>query len=273
MDTIVRAVDLKNTCILQVYKRPEYLKRQVNAILDQTFPPSDIWLVVNKVGDTDKDYWMEETIHEMEMHIHNRTKKWPSVFTIDPNRKYHPRFAIGLLADSHFISFFDDDTIPGKRWFESCYNECVKQPGIYGTAGVILNSIQYVDHQRAGWAEPNEETVRCDLVGHAWFMQRSHLPAMWIDPPASLENGEDIQLSFGVQKYTGANTYCPPHPKNDPDRWGSLKGWEFGNDSKASSNGSLMDIPEFYKQRDFCIMYGVQNGWKTVRGIEKMFGG
>lgn len=269
MDTITRVVDLKNTVILNVYKRPEYLIEQVEAILSQTFPPDDIWIVVNK--DQDYSIIVSEEVLNADRLIRSKLGKPPTVIRLNPNKKYHARFAIALLVDTYYVSFFDDDTIPGRRWFESCYNEDNKHPGIYGTAGVILNSPQYVHHERIGWPSMNEETTRVDLCGHAWFLRREYLQAMWVDPPASLENGEDIQLSFQLQKYAGVNTYCPPHPEDDKDRWGSLKGWEYGNDKKASSNGSLMSIPDFYSQRDYCIMYGLTKGWKTVKGIEKMF--
>lgn len=275
LDTITRAKDLTNTCILTVYKRPEYLREQVEAVLNQTFPPTEVWFVFNSrsefnnyIDHEDGDLW-----YDIVDRITEVTGKEPVCIDFNPNKKYHARFAVGLLTNSYYVSFFDDDSVCGARWFENCYNCEQQQPGIYGSAGVILDSPQYVHHRRAGWPSRNKEIQRVDLVGHAWFMKRAYLPSMWIDPVFTFENGEDIQLSFQAQKYAKVNTFVPPHPEDCKEMWGSTKGWEYGNDEKASSNGSLKDIPQFYMERDHCIMYGLQNGWKTVNGIEKMFGG
>ena len=43
MDQIVRAKDLGNTVILNVYKRPEYLQEQIEALISQTYRPTQVW--------------------------------------------------------------------------------------------------------------------------------------------------------------------------------------------------------------------------------------
>jgi hypothetical protein len=98
-------------------------------------------------------------------------------------------------------------------------------------------------------------------------MKREHLNYMWYETPFTLENGEDIQLSFLAKKHGNVKTYCPPHPPNDPAMWSSIKPEEYGNDNKASSNGSLKSIPQFYAERDQCISHGIDNGWETVNKI------
>ena len=90
---------------------------------------------------------------------------------------------------------------------------------------------------------------------------------MWFETPYTLENGEDIQLSYLAKKHGGVKTYCPPHPAQNKRMFSSLKPEEYGNDNKASSNGSLKSIPDFYRERDECISHAINNGWKTVLNI------
>ena len=253
---------MSNTVILNVYKRVEYLKEQVNAILCQTVKPTDIWIWDNCEESQRIEH--KEILKNVSTKINNELGKKPCIFDSSVNKKYHARFAIGLLASTEYVSFFDDDTIPGDMWFENCLNTMKETPGILGGAGCILYSKHYAQHQRVGWPGQNPVTCRADLVGHAWFMKRDHLNYMWYETPFTFENGEDIQLSYLAKKYGNVNTYTPPHPSEKPRMHSSLKAEEYGNDSKASSNGSLMSIPHFYAQRDSCIDYCLKNGWKTL---------
>jgi hypothetical protein len=101
------------------------------------------------------------------------------------------------------------------------------------------------------------------LVGHAWFFKRDWLQYLWREKPFMWDNGEDIQFSYLAQKYGNIDTYVPPHPKNDPTKSSSLKGYEYGVDSKATSTPENHKI--FYPQRDACVRNAIANGWKTVR--------
>jgi glycosyltransferase involved in cell wall biosynthesis len=242
------------TVILNCYKRPQYLQEQLNSIKNQTVKPKEIWL------------WINTT--EENKNFNPESLGFDKVFRSSTNCKYHARFAIGLLARTEYIAFFDDDTIPGDMWFENCLNTLKTHDGILGGAGCILASRLYYQHYRFGWPSQNEQTVEVDLVGHAWFLRRSHLNYMWYEIPATLENGEDIQLSFLAKKHGNIRTYCPPHPSNNLRLHSSLKAMEYGNDNKASSNGSIKPIQQFYSERDYCVSYSIDNGWKTVLGVK-----
>lgn len=240
------------TTILNVYRRPYYLQEQINAILAQTIK-SEIWIWVNYHEDN-KDFDF------------SKLTGVARIVKSDHNFKYHGRFTLGLLADTKVVAVFDDDTIPGVNWYKNCIESYNKQPGIYVGAGVILHSKSYAQHTRVGWPSMNSDITRVDLGGHAWFLPKQALQCMFIETPY-LNNGEDIQLSFNALKYANIQTFCPPHPTNDRTLWSSLSAVEKGNDNKASSNGSLMPVNDFYKQRDDCVGYALKNGWKTVKNI------
>jgi len=242
------------TVILNCYKRPEYLKEQLDAVNNQTVGPREVWLWVNDAEENQFEGMFENY-------------KFDRVFRSSVNCKYHARFAAGLLAQTEYIAFFDDDTIPGKRWFENCLNCIDDKPGIYGGAGVIMTSRDYTYHERVGWPSNNEEIKQVDLVGHAWFLKRKDLNYLWSEIPMSFDNCEDLQLSYLAQKHGNVNTYCPPHPAGDTELHSSLNPWVYGNDSKASSNGSLMPFEVFYGERNRCIKLALDDGWQTVNRI------
>jgi hypothetical protein len=59
--------------------------------------------------------------------------------------------------------------------------------------------------------------------------------------------GEDMHFSYTLQKYLGLNTYVPPHPKDDKEMWGSIKGWEMGTEKNALSfNESNIHLMDYY---------------------------
>lgn len=239
------------TVILNGYKRPEYLKEQVEAIRGQSVKPKEVWLWIN----TCENVCFPEKIEGIDV-----------VVKSSRNFKYHGRFSLGLLATTKYLAFFDDDTIPGIDWFSNCFSSLKDNPNsIIGGVGVLMKSSKYYYmHDRAGWANPSDKNVEVDLAGHAWFLEKNILNNLWSEELPSLNNGEDIQLSFLSWIKNKVKTICPPHPENNKNMWSSLKAWDYGNDKKASSNGSLMSIPEFYSQRDIILQYYMTRGYTPV---------
>lgn len=243
------------TVILSSYKRPHTLNEQLNAIKNQTVKPSDILLWHNESGIPFK---CDD----------------PSVKTIvcNHNWKYHGRFTLAYLAKTEYIAVFDDDTIPGNRWFENCINTMKVSPGILGTAGVYLTGHTYNPWISVGWQPNAVKSVNIqevDLVGHCWFFKREWIKYFWMEDPISLHNGEDIQFSYSAQKYGKINSYVPPHPVNDHSLWGSLPdtGMRYGADPGTAS--SLSSPSSFLDDRGVIVRECIARGWKICceRGI------
>jgi len=135
-------------------------------------------------------------------------------------------------------------------------------PGILGGVGVLLKEDRYYGHDRVGWSNPNESVQEVDLVGHAWFVERESIIDLWREEPFCWDNGEDIQLSYMAQKYSGTKTYVPPHPAGNLDKFSSTKGMSYGVDNKATSRPS--NHQTFYNQRDECVKNATKNGWEPV---------
>lgn len=242
------------TVILNAYRRPYNLKMQIEAIRNQSCPPEQIWLWVNA--------------HEDNEGFDYKNLGVDRIFHNDYNWKFYGRFAAALLADTEYIAIFDDDTIPGRRWLENCFQTMETHEGILGSAGIILKSGEYMNHDRCGWPSQNRDVTEVDLVGHAWFFKREWLKYLWQEKPVTWDNGEDIQFAFMAKIHGGVPTYCPPHPPEDRELHGSILGNELGIDNKATSTNSNVSHAQFFSERDTCVQTGIKKGWNTVKGIK-----
>lgn len=240
------------TVILNVYRRPHLLKEQIHAIRNQTmFKNAEIWVWVN--------------YHEDNQDFDFKSLDCDRITINDHNWKYFGRYSLAMLSQKRFISFFDDDTIPGSKWFENCLR-AFKEHGenvVLGGAGIILEQDDYFHHKRSGWAVKNEEDEEVDLIGHAWFLTKDILKHVWREEPFSYETGEDIHLSAMAQKYGNCKTFTPRHPDTDRELWSSLKGNQYGIDKVASSKKE--NHLQFYALRDKIVYELIQNGWRTVK--------
>lgn len=217
------------TAILTLYKRPYTLIEQLNAIINQSIAPDNIILWINKAENI--------TIPEIPRPIKDK------LIIIESSKNFGvwARFSVGLLVSSEYICIFDDDTIPGKDWFANCLTSMNSKEGLYGTIGLkFLNCSGYeYEKPRMGWEGKNENIEQVDIVGHSWFFKKKWLSLLWqINPDYSymFTAGEDIAFSYILQKYE-IPTYVPPHPKSNPNLWGSNpeKANSYGTDSAAIS--------------------------------------
>jgi len=243
------------TTIFNVYRRPQNLQMQVDAVLNQTVQSEQIWVWRNHHEDS----------QNLDLKSVRGLTRW---INSDYNWKFYGRFAAALLADTEYVAIFDDDTVPGNDWFRNCLETMKTHEGILGSAGVILHSSTYVPHERSGWPKNNESPERVDLVGHSWFFKRDWLKYLWMEKPFTWDNGEDIQFSYLAQKHGGIQTFTPPHPVSNHELHGSIFGYQLGVDSVASS---CIPDPEYRRkftiERDLCVQNAIRNGWKTVKGI------
>jgi hypothetical protein len=212
------------TVILNGFKRSAHFEAQLNAIKNQTLRPKEILFWQNKGDDFDPNL-TNQTIHANCNH----------------NLGVWARFAFALNAKTEYICVFDDDTIPGTKWLENCYNTIQTHDGLLGTIGVkFTNPNNYMENVRVGWDRPNENTEVVDIVGHSWFFKREDLATFWRELPDlnhSTLVGEDMHFSYTLQKYTNKKTYVPPHPISDMEMWGSKPNvaWSIGTDEAAIS--------------------------------------
>jgi hypothetical protein len=205
------------TFVLNGFKRPHTLKEQYEAIKSQTIQDFEIFLWINLV-DTRSLQFDQKIINDCNSIISNTDfGSWG-------------RFTAALNARTKYVCVIDDDTIPGKKWLENCYNTLQTHYGILSTRGALMNQgfdLRYPapeSYQAIGWCSQNENTTRVDMGCHSWFFEKSWLRAFFAEMPDIFPKryGEDTHISYAVKKHFGLNTYVPPHPKNDLDLWGSM---------------------------------------------------
>lgn len=196
------------TVVLNTYKRLPYLPKQIQACEANTIKPAAYLIWRNDDATVD-------------------LPPLPNNTTIGGgngiNHGVWARFAFALLAQTEFVCIFDDDTIPGCKWFEACYREIIQEDGLYGVNGAIFNDPEnYYSYKLHGVARPKMDKVEVDIVGHCWFLRRNRLHRMFEMPPRQPFCGEDMAISLGIQKQ-GLKTWAMPHPPNDRDAWGSIE--------------------------------------------------
>lgn len=227
------------TTILNTYNRPDVINQQLESINNQTIKSKDILIWENSGSYFDSKLLSKYT--------HAKCNKNLGVWA---------RFAYALNAKTEYICIFDDDTIPGKMWYENCMFSNKLEEGLLGTIGLKFESeAGYWPHTAYGWRYQNESLEQVDIVGHCWFFKRDWLSYFWNELPDISQNmivGEDIHFSYTLQKYGKINTYVPPHPKNNIELWGSIPtyGYKYGTREEAISmnQNNLEDMNLTFKK-------------------------
>jgi|TARA_B110000908_G_C10219321_1_gene434477 hypothetical protein len=239
------------TVILNGYKRPHALSLQLEAVKSQTLPATNIMMWQNKGGEFNSDL-VNSTQHA----------------SCNSNLGVWARFSYALNAQTPYICILDDDTIPGSKWLENCYNTIQHYDGLLGTIGVKYKSDSaYFPNNRVGWANPNENTEQVDIVGHSWFFKREWLSTYWRELPEIGQSnlvGEDIHFSYTLQKYLNKSTFVPPHPLNDVEMWGSKP-----DTANSLGNGpdkvGISQSPEMFDLFNNVYSFYIKKGFKTLK--------
>lgn len=214
------------TVILNAFKRQQYLKQQIECVLNQTIPAQQV-LIWNNGEELDLHGYGDKVMVANNSH----------------NLGVWSRFAYALNAETEYVCMLDDDTFPSSQFFESCLKQMEKEPALLGARGLrFLSNVRYHPFVSFGWDAPNEEAEVVDIVGHAWFFKREWLGVFWRElPPLNSSRlvGEDMHFSFMLQKYLGIRTMVPPHPISNRFIWGSdpYLAIQLGTGKEAVSQG------------------------------------
>jgi len=241
----------KISVILTAWQRPQHLAEQVDRILSQTVLPHEVVLWYNQPP---KALGFIERKQLLEFRNADKVKK----IVCDYNFGIIPRFAMASAMEGEYVCIFDDDTMPGERWFENCLRYVDSEKTMCGTIGLRFLSKTEPKTQapRMGWVACNEQIEFVDLVGHSWFFRREWARYFWDLEPVTRVFGEDIHFCAMLQRH-GIRAACPPHPKNDRTLWGSVKG-ELGVDHVAiSSKDRSKDYAEV-------LRHETQNGYRLM---------
>jgi hypothetical protein len=215
------------TCILNVFKRIEYFEEQLNAVLSQSIPPKKV-IIWNNNPDVNLTKYAKDNI--IILNSSENLGVWARFFS-----QY-------FLLSGEFVCIFDDDTIPGTNWFKNCIDTINKYNALLGTIGVLFDKgdvYRYTD--RVGWDRGSDYPKMVDIVGHSWFFRKEWITTFIKELPNIDEKyltcGEDIHLSYVLQKYLNIPAIVPPHPHTDKSLWGAdyYKSIHYGSDSNSIS--------------------------------------
>jgi hypothetical protein len=246
-------------CILNVFKRPQFFQEQLAAVINQTVQPKRIIIWNNN---------KEINLSNFEI-ISNIT-----IINTSENLGVWARFfSLYYLLSGEYVCVFDDDTIPGNLWFENCINTIEKYNALIGTIGVYFNKGNtYNVKKRYGWDGPCDDIKLVDIVGHSWFFKKEWISTLIKDLPNIDEKfltcGEDMHLSYVLQKYLYIPTIVAPHPQNNTALWGSQKekAIAYGNiDSTFVNTGieKFNDALSHYINKGFETIYNKAESIKT----------
>jgi hypothetical protein len=245
-------------CILNTFIRPFTFEQQLNAVLSQTVPPKRI-IVWNNNPDFDLSQY----------------KYVPNIVIIQSSTNlgvWARFFSLYYLLAGEYVCVFDDDTIPGTRWFENCISTMTQYNALIGTIGVYFNKGDtYSVIKRYGWDGPSCDVKIVDIVGHSWFFKKEWVSTLIREVPNIDERfltcGEDIHLSYVLAKYLNIPTVVAPHPENDTSLWGSQKesALHYGNiHSTFCSTG----IDKFSEALNFYISKGFETVVNKAESIK-----
>lgn len=229
------------TVILNCWKRPGNLARQIEAMRTQTLPPKEIWL------------WVETCAENMSVN-YEKLNLDRVVVNSRPIGVYG-RFALAMLAPTECVAVFDDDMIPGKSYIAGCWAALNEVRGIICGGGVRFLTNGYLPCERTGWEVRSPAIEKVDVGLNCWFSRREWLSHLWRMPPFSAINGEDILLSFSALKYGSIATYTPPQQLDD-----SCAAMPYlGRDKFAVSFRS-----EHFTERSILVRDLIRSGWQTI---------
>ncbi|KAK3155540.1 hypothetical protein QOZ80_2BG0204510 [Eleusine coracana subsp. coracana] len=154
--------------------------------------------------------------------------------------KYYGRFQMALQSESDFVYVLDDDMIPGARMLEIlCHVAGTEKYGnaVLGSIGRILPFRQKKDFsfpsyrkfrsKEAGLYLPDpayditvDRIVQVDFLSSSWFLPADLVKTLFIETPFTFMTGEDLHLSYQLQKYMGAGSFVLPVDPNDKETWG-----------------------------------------------------
>jgi len=242
-------------CVLNVFNRPQWFQEQLAAIKNQTVKPKKIII------------WNNNDSINL-----NMFKSDPQILILSSSQNlgvWARFFSLYYLFNAKYICVFDDDTIPQKKWFENCITTIEKHNALLGTIGITFKKGKgYEAEFKYGWEgclldNPNNvgKTNYVDIVGHSWFFRKEWITTLIKELPNIDEKmfvcGEDMHLSYVLQKYLYIPTMVPPHPLDNKELWGAIpeKSKYYGNVNSTysafSSDGRFQKALSNYIDRGY----------------------
>ncbi|KAM7502139.1 hypothetical protein LguiB_001043 [Lonicera macranthoides] len=218
----------KVTVILNHFKR-KTLCSQLDSLLHQTVPFHHVWVL--SFGSPNEDSLRRIVASYNDSRI--------SFISSSYDFKYYGRFQMALQTEADFVYILDDDMIPGTKMLEilSHVGGTDKyKNSVLGSIGRILPfrqkdftfpSYRKFRSKEAGLYLPDpaydimvDKIVQVDFLSSSWFLSAELVKTLFIETPFTFMTGEDLHLSYQLQKYRNAGSFVLPVNPNDKETWG-----------------------------------------------------
>ncbi|KAK9676705.1 hypothetical protein RND81_11G094300 [Saponaria officinalis] len=153
--------------------------------------------------------------------------------------KYFGRFQLALQTEGDLVYILDDDMIPGKKMLQILSHVAGTEKyknSVLGSIGRILPfrqkdftfpSYRKFRSKEAGLYLPDpaydilvQKVVQVDFLSSSWFLSAELVKTLFIENPMTFMTGEDLHLSYQLQKYRNAGSYVLPVDPKDKETWG-----------------------------------------------------
>ncbi|KAJ7547628.1 hypothetical protein O6H91_08G095800 [Diphasiastrum complanatum] len=219
----------KITVILNHFKR-KTLCAQLDSLLQQTLPFYNVWVLA--FGSP-----LENSLRQIvNAYNHSRIHFVGSTYDF----KYYGRFQMALQAEgADYVYILDDDMIPGRKMLQILAHAAGTEKhhnAVLGSIGRVLPfrqkdfsfpSYRKFRSKEAGIYLPDpaygivvDRVVQVDFLSSGWFMSAELVKTLFIETPFTFETGEDLHLSYQLQKYRDAGSFVVPVDPRDKDTWG-----------------------------------------------------
>lgn len=218
----------KVTVILNHFKR-KTLCAQLDALLHQTLPFHSVWVIA--FGSPN-----EASLRGI-VDSYNNSRIFFVGSTYD--FKYYGRFQLALQAEgADFVYIVDDDMIPGRKVLEIFAHAAGTEKyrnAVLGSIGRILpfrqKDFSFPSYRKPGSKEAGlylpdpayniivDRVVQVDFLSSGWFLSADLVKTLFIENPFTFDTGEDLHLSYQLQKYRGAGSFVLPVDPKDKETW------------------------------------------------------
>uniref|UniRef100_A0A6N2L1X5 Glycosyl transferase 64 domain-containing protein n=1 Tax=Salix viminalis TaxID=40686 RepID=A0A6N2L1X5_SALVM len=218
----------KVTVILNHFKR-KTLCAQLDSLLHQTLPFHHVWVL--SFGSPNE--------LSLKRIVDSYNDSRISFISSSYDFKYYGRFQMALQTEADLVYIVDDDMIPGRKMLQILSHVAGTEKyknSVLGSIGRILPfrqkdftfpSYRKFRSKEAGLYLPDpayditiEKIVQVDFLSSSWFLSAELVKTLFIEAPLTFMTGEDLHLSYQLQKYRNAGSFVLPVDPNDKETWG-----------------------------------------------------
>jgi len=220
------------TVILNHWKR-DSLEVQLQALLQQTLMPQEVWLCL---FNSDREDFYRSVVEKYKDHFHGNLY----VVSSDFNFKYYGRFQLALQAHTKYVWLIDDDILPGSRFLEilTHVGGIKDLKGAFGSVGWLMPFVDGRKRNLPSYREPglkgglyfpdmkyripNQMLTEVDLLCSQWFLETNSVRLLFREPWITFETAEDYHLAYSLRKFANTPSYVLPMDLTDSRTWGNV---------------------------------------------------